>query len=60
MLDIKKRPLSREEQALNHSIAAGRLMIRPRGNAHVFYAMNEHSKRRGNAFRVHIMEEEVG
>ena len=59
MLDIQKCPLSRQEQELYHSIAEGK-WTSPRGKAHVFYAMNEHLKRKGNVFRVHIMEEEVG
>ncbi len=59
MLDIKKCPLIRQEQELNHSIAEGK-MISLRCNAHVFYAVNERSKRKSNLFRVHIMREEVG
>lgn len=59
MLDIKKCPLSRQEQKLGHSIAEGEL-IRPRGNAHVFYAMNESVNRKRNIFRVHIVEDTGG
>ena len=59
MMDIKKCSLSRQKQKLGHLIAEDEL-IRPHGNAHVLYAMNECLKRKGNVFRVHIMEEEVG
>jgi hypothetical protein len=40
---------------MEHLIAEGRL-IRPRGNAHGYNAINESTKRKRDGFRVHIVE----
>lgn len=57
MSDMQKCPLSRQEEALDQSIAKDRLIC-PRGNAHGFNAINESTKR--NIFRVHIVEDAGG
>ena len=59
MLDMQRCPLSRQEQKLERLIAEDGWM-RPRGNAHGFNAINESTKRKGNIFRVHIVEDTGG
>lgn len=59
MLDKQKCPQKRQEKMMEHLIAEGRL-IRPRGNAHGYNAINESAKRKRDGFRVHIVEEVGG
>ena len=59
MMDIKRCSLSRQGQELNHWIAEG-ILISPRSNARVFYAMDENSMRKRTSFREDIMEQDVG